>query len=684
LLGPLGFANVETARKYNQAMRNLNVIAFAFLVTHSAIPFAAARISLRDDSKVTPIQKVLQMMAEALAKGKKEKNEEEVEFAKFKRFCEDVLSDKAQAIEEAAKKIEQLNADILKAESDAKVLGDEIDGHNADVAQWEADLESATELRESEKTDYDAAHKDYSESIDAIGRAIVALKKQKDVPQSLLQIQAVTRIPQATRATIQSFIALAASAPEPNAYENQSGGIIEMLEKLLTKFEDELFALEKAEMNAKANFDMLSQKLTSDIKDGNADIKSKTAAKAGRQSDAADAKGDLDTTTAGKVEDEKTLSDTKAECYSKSDEYEKNQVVRAGEIKAIEKAMEILQSDAVSGSAEKHLPSLVQTATSLLQTRTREYKDMDARNKVAEFLRGKAQKTDSRLLMLVASRVQADPFKKVKKMIKDMIVKLMEEANAEAEEKGFCDAELATNKQTRDIKSEKADELTAGIEEHTAKKEKLTQEIAELSAAIAETKEQQAKATSLRDEEKAKNQAIIADAKEGQRAVEMAIKVLKDFYAKASEASFLQGGEEISQVMKAPYQPGEDGGIMGMLEVIVSDFARLEADTTSAEDAAQEEYEKFMVDADEDAAVKQTEVDHKTAAKQRCEETLKDLRKDLEVVQAELDAALEYYEKLKPDCVDAGLSYEDRVARRKEEIVSLQEALKILSGEELA
>merc|ERR1719265_1483589 len=309
---------------------------------------------------------------------------------------------------------------------------------------------------------------------------------------------------------------------------------------------------------------------------------------------------------------------------------------------------------------------------------------MDARNKVADFLKTKAQKMDSRLLMLVASRVQADPFKKVKKMIKDMIVKLMEEANAEAEEKGFCDAELATNKLTRDIKSEKVDELTAGIEENTAKKEKLTQEIADLSAAIAETKEQQAKATALRDEEKAKNTAIIEDAKDGQRAVEMAIKVLKDFYAKASEASFLQGGEEISQAMREPYQPGEDGGIMGMLEVIVSDFARLEADTTSAEDAAQEEYEKFMADSDEDVAVKNTEVDHKTASKQRTEETLKDLRKDLEVVQAELDAALEYYEKLKPDCVDAGLSYEERVARRKEEIVSLQEALKILSGESLA
>merc|ERR1719159_1352415 len=142
--------------------------------------------------------------------------------------------------------------------------------------------------------------------------------------------------------------------------------------------------------------------------------------------------------------------------------------------------------------------------------------------------------------------------------------------------------------------------------------------------------------------------------------------------------------QAMRQATKEPYKPGADGGIMGMLEVILSDFARLEAETQSAEDAAQSEYEKFMADADQDNAVKQTEVDHKTLAKQRCEEKLTELGKDLETTQAELDAALESYEKLKPDCVDMGLSYEDRVARRKEEITSLQEALKILSGEELA
>jgi chromosome segregation ATPase len=586
------------------------------VVLQTSVPAVGARISLNDRSKVTPIQKVLEMMAQALAKGKKEKQVEEVEFAKFKAFCEDVISDSTKAIADAAAKIEQLNADILKAESDAKTLGDEIKALEVAVATDEKDLADATAIRAKEKEDYDASHADYTESIDAIERAIVALKKrQGDIPQ-LLQIQNSKVIPEKTKALIQSFIEMSSQAddelanhadlldsslqPAANAYESQSGGIVAMLEKLLHKFEDELFALEKAEMTLQANFDMLAQKLTGSIKDGKTDISTKTAMKAQRLEDAAAAKGVLETTTAGKMEDEKTLRDTKSECYTRSDEYEKNQVTRKGEITAITKAMEILSSPAVSGNDPRAL--LAQTATSLLQVEVTQHLRSPERSRVVAFLQSKAQKIGSRYLLLIAARAADDPFKKVKKMIKDMIVKLMEEANAEAEQKGFCDAEMATNKMTRDIKSEKVDELTASIEEHTAEKEKLTTEIADLSAAIAELKEKQAEATAIRDEEKAKNMGVIADAQAGQKAVESAIKVLKDFYNSQSflqgEGAFLQGKttmtENMNEAIKAPYKPGADGGIMGMLDVILSDFASLEAETQQAEDIAQSEYEKFM------------------------------------------------------------------------------------------
>merc|ERR1719231_829879 len=108
-----------------------------------------------------------------------------------------------------------------------------------------------------------------------------------------------------------------------------------------------------------------------------------------------------------------------------------------------------------------------------------------------------------------------------------------------------------------------------------------------------------------------------------------------------------------------------------MIEVIESDFARLEAETTAAEETASKEYSKFMSDSGVDKAQKAKDIEHKSAKKQDQEQTMQRKKTDLEGEQKELDAAMEYFEKLKPSCIDAGVSYEDRVARRKEEIESL-------------
>merc|ERR1719254_422677 len=189
----------------------------------------------------------------------------------------------------------------------------------------------------------------------------------------------------------------------------------------------------------------------------------------------------------------------------------------------------------------------------------------------------------------------------------------------------------------------------------------------------------------LRQEEKAKNEETITDAQEAQTAVAQALTVLKEFYAKAGDATALVQ-QPAPEIFDSPYKgmQAENGGVVGMLEVIESDFARLEADTTAAEASAQKEYDEFMTDSKVDKSEKSTDIEHKTAKKQDESQALTVKKEDLEGTQKELDAALAYFDKLKPSCVDSGVSYEDRVARRKEEIESLQEALKILNGEDIA
>jgi hypothetical protein len=675
-------------------MKLIQVLSLAACVLPAVVTSASSK------SSVTPVQKVLEMLDGMLEKGKKDKHDENVRFSSFKQWCESTKTDKDRLIKAAADKIGDLEADITQSEADAAKNGDEIAGHEKDINGWTSEADASNAQRKAENTEYQATHLDYSESIDALERAIQVLKKRsKDVPQSLVQLREVSelkRLPSQARHVLASFLQASAlsetGAPEANAYEFQSTSVVDMLEKLRLRFQDERLALEKEEMNKKAAFEQMLQKLTDDIKYGKEQVDAKSVAKSQAEQDAATAKGDLAETQEGKAADETFLRDTLAECHGKSKEYEIRQVTRATEIEAIQKAIEIMSSPEVSGAADKHLPGAAllqekQRPTVFAQLRKSVVpENSSVKAKVVSMLLQASQEAKSDLLASVANRVGEDPFSKVKKMIKDLITKLMEEANAEADHKGFCDEELANNKATRDEKTSEVTELTAQIDELTAKNAKLTQDIADLAAALEKIEESLKEATETRAKEKAANLATLADGKAASAAVTKAIGILKKFYAKAATATaFAQAAEEKPETWDESYKgmQSESGGVVGMLEVIQSDFARLEAETSSAEDEAARDHEAFLADSEKDKAVKEKEKRHNGFEKVRTERALNQSKKDLAATQAELDAALEYYEKLKPQCVDNGLSYEDRVAKRKAEILSLQEALKVLSGEDI-
>merc|ERR1719502_2161571 len=94
----------------------------------------------------------------------------------------------------------------------------------------------------------------------------------------------------------------------------------------------------------------------------------KSESKAKALQAAADAKGDLTDTSTTRDDDSKYLSDLSSECSQKSSDFEMRQQLRAEEITAVEKAIEILSSGAVAGASEKHLPQLLQ-AQALAQLR---------------------------------------------------------------------------------------------------------------------------------------------------------------------------------------------------------------------------------------------------------------------------------------------------------------------------
>merc|ERR1719182_1256474 len=405
--------------------------------------------------------KVVQMMDEMVAKGEKEKHEGQVAFAEFASFCKNTIDEKEASIEKAKAEIEQLSADILKAQADQAKLTDEIAVLTENIDGWEKDKANLTEIREAEKEDLEELHKDLTDSIDATARAVETLKAQ--LPSGFLFLQKVAtlkHLPPRAKRTIMAFLSssdsqkedpLSVTAPEAAAYEFQSGGVVEMLEKLDDKFKGELHELEKKMIVAGNDFTMQIQELIGQIEMATDESSLKTKVKAERAQDEATAKGDLATTKNDLATDSKYLKDLIVECDQKAKDFENRQMLRKDELTAINKAIEITSSDEVMGTGEKHLPQFIQLkSTKSSMSMLRSSADSPLRKKLVSFLSQRAKETRSKLLAHLAQHAAAGgPFDKVKKMIKDMIVKLMEEATEESEHKGWCDTEMGTNKQTR-------------------------------------------------------------------------------------------------------------------------------------------------------------------------------------------------------------------------------------------
>merc|ERR1740127_152714 len=84
--------------------------------------------------------------------------------------------------------------------------------------------------------------------------------------------------------------------------------------------------------------------------------------------------------------------------------------------------------------------------------------------RVRDFLAAEGRRLHSRKIGLLAKKLEADPFTKVKKLIDDMITRLLEEAHSDAGQEGFCDKELGQSKITREKLTAAIDGLTAEVD----------------------------------------------------------------------------------------------------------------------------------------------------------------------------------------------------------------------------
>merc|ERR1719169_358314 len=160
----------------------------------------------------------------------------------------------------------------------------------------------------------------------------------------------------------------------------------------------------------------------------------------------------------------------------------------------------------------------------------------DARTRVIALLKSRSSQLDSPVLAALATKVAADPFVKIKKLIQELIERLLQEAADEANHKGWCDKEFGKAKQSRKLKAEAVKTLNENLAKSEARRDKLTEEIAVLTKEIDDLDAALSKTTKERNDESAENAATVSEAEEGKAAVEQAIDVLEKFYKTAAKA----------------------------------------------------------------------------------------------------------------------------------------------------
>jgi len=646
---------------------------------------------LQAAAETSPVSKVLDLLAGLESKIIGEGAAAQKEYDEYAEWCEDRSRNVDFEIRTGVGNVEDLKAHIDEQKATQSELNTKIEELGGDIASDAADLKAATGVRATEAADFAAEEKESSEVISTLERAIRILTREAQSGASMLQSKNFGTITEALKAMVQASMfsqsdastltALVqssqesdddsedAGAPAAAVYEGQSGGIIDTLEGLLEKAQTQLAAARQKETSASHNFQMLEQSLQDQLKvatRGSAAAKKNLASSSEKQ---AIAEGDLEVTSKDLAEDQKTLSGLHENCLTRAQDFEAATNSRAEELKALAAAKKVLEE--TSGGAASQAYGLDQVSSFLQMSSGADLANFEA----VRLIRDLAKKEKSADLAQLASQMAAamrlnsgsqNPFAKVKGLINEMINKLENSASSDATHKGYCDKELAETSASKQDKETEQTKLSTKIDQMSSRSANLKQQVATLQKELAAAAKSQADWDKFRHEENSAFKANSAEMQDGLQGVKMALKVLRDYYATADKA---HGAAD-----------GSATGIVGLLEVVESDFSKALAEMNAVEDNAQVTYDAATRENEIATTMKTKDVEYKVKEHTGLDKAVTEASSDRASVQAELDALAEYLEKLQEMCIAKAEPYEEKARRREAEISGLKEALQVLDG----
>jgi len=645
--------------------------------------------ALSTPAAASPVSKVLDLLAGLQAKIIGEGESSQKVYDEFAEWCEDTSKNIDYSIDTGKKNVASLMATIEEERATLEELAAKIEALSGSIATDEADLKAATEVRNKEQSDFAAEEKDLVDVVDTLNRAVAILEREMQKGgASMLQLKNADTLVQALSAMVQATMLSTADAskltalvqssqesdddsmgaPAAAVYEGHSGGILDVLGGLLEDAEGNLADARSKETTALHNFEMLKQSLEDQIKFSTKDATAAKKATSEATEKKAVATGDLDVTSKDLKADENTRSTLHQDCLTKAQDFEAATKSRGEELAALAGAKKVIAEN--TGGAASQSYSFIQVGNKLASGA-----DL-AKFEAVRLVRDFAMKENAPALAQLASRMASamrlsadggDPFAKVKGLISDMLEKLESDASADASQKAYCDKEMAeSHDKEADMKNDIA-KLSTKLDQMTSRSAKLKDEVAKLQKELAELASEQSEMDSLRSKENGIFTHNKPEMEQGLEGIKTALQILRDYYAKDDKA---HAGAE-----------GAGAGIIGLLEVVESDFSKGLAEMVATEETAAAAYDRESKQNAIEKATKDKDVSYKIKEYTGLDKAVAQATSDRSGVQAELDAVLDYLNKLDDICIAKPDTYAERKRRREAELAGLKEALQILEGQ---
>merc|ERR1719321_802018 len=532
-------------------------------------------------SAVTPVEKVITLLEDLKAEVEENGVKEGATYDEFACFCKDTNSDKTDSILELQDTINSLSAEI----GDKTATKDAAEKEKGDRTKAKEDAEKkladTTARCAKQQAEYEQEAQEMSKAISMIERAIKALEDAKpgagsflqlpgdlraSVEQSLALADSLSLIDTHKKKVVSAFLQGGASVdPNDPEYKYHSQPIIDILEKLLTEYRNKKAELDAEWEKTKAACEEMKGKLSGEIEEQDKMIQQLAEHISTLEKEIANAREQLVNAETSLKEDQLYLKDLTKQCEDRAADWDQRSQMRAGELEAITKALEVLKERVLpkEGARAMLIQTPVHEADSkslvgLLEDRSLSFLQVDspraralnlldrargslstaeaAKGRAMDLLAAEGRRLQSAVLSSLVARAAADPFIKIKKLIQQLIERLLREAEAEASKKGFCDTELGKAESNRDYRWADVKSLSAQLAALEAKEDTLTNEVEYLTDKLKENAESLSTATKLREDDKVENAMTLKEAQEGLKALMEAIDILKTFYKQAAKA----------------------------------------------------------------------------------------------------------------------------------------------------